>query len=132
MNKFVIGGGIAAAIAIVVLFKLLMSAQEEKGRVEAELSEAVTVNQSQTELVERLEIEKQEAQERFEAERRRADEFVVRIAESERALEAQKREFKVEIANVRKSLTVEQLVCADEHIPLAYFDGGVRRDGGNH
>ncbi len=131
-NKIVIGAGIAAVLAIIVLSKLLLAAQEEKGRISAELDEAVVANESQTELVNRLEQEKQEAQERFEAERKRADEFVVRIAEGERKLEAQKREFNQQIADVRKQLTVEELVCADERIPLAYFDGGLRPDEGSN
>lgn len=131
LSKPLIGVAAALAVGLAIVFWLLLQAKEANGALTADLDEAVRANASQTEKIGRLEKEKREAAERFLREQARANAFMVQITEGERELEQQKRDFRKQIADVRKQLTVEELECADEPIPVAYFDG-LRDNEGSH
>jgi len=128
LTKVLMGLSAGAILALLIVFKLLMSAQEAKGALEAEISEAVTVNAAQTANIELLEQDKIELQERFEAEQARAAAFTEAVAVGQVILEKQKHDHAIELAAVRDSLTVEERVCADQRVPAAYF---VRVNGGS-
>jgi hypothetical protein len=121
MNKFVIGAGIAAGVALLVLFKLLMAAQEEKGRLAGEVDEAAAINQRNQLVIVALQDANARAAAEREAEARRAAAAVRKLAESDKELEDQKREHEIELADIRLRLTPEERVCADERVPDAYF-----------
>lgn len=121
MNKVVIGAGVAAGVALLVLFKLLMAAQEEKGRLAGEVEEAVAVIERNQLAIEAITDARDRERQAREAEAKRADEAVRRLAESDKALEDQKREFEIELADIRLELTPEERVCADQPVPDAYF-----------
>ena len=123
INKLAIGAGLAATLAIVVLFKLLMSSNEAKATALAELDEAVRANQSNVELIDRIEAERDQIQADYEAERRRSAEFTAAVVANQQELERQKNDFRRQLADVRVELTVEELACADSTVPDAYFDG---------
>jgi len=121
LTKVLMGLSAAALLALFIVSKLLMSSQEARGALRAEVSEAVSANVAQTENIELLEQDMIDLQERFEAEQRRAEAFTEAVAIGQVELEKSKREHASELAEVRDSLTVEDRVCADQRVPAAYF-----------
>ena len=132
ITKILLGVSAASLVALAVLFKMLMSAQEAKGALEAEISEAVSVNAAQTQNIELLQQDNKQLMEQYEMERIRAAVFTEAVAVGQVELEKTKRDHATQLAEVRDSLTVEERVCADSRVPDAYFmrgDGSDNEDG---
>lgn len=121
MNKYVIGAGVGAGILLIVLFKLLMASYEQQGKLVGEIEEAKAVIVRHEVTVAALQDARDEERAAREAEAKRADEAVRKLAESETTLEVQKREFEIELADIRLHLTPEERVCTEQPVPDAYF-----------
>ena len=131
LNKLALGAGAAMLIAIVILFNLLMSSNEARGALQAEVDEAVRANAANVELIDQLEADNERIQADFDAERARADQFTAAVTASQQELERAKNDFRRQLRDVRAELTVEERACADSPIPDAYFDQLRERPGGS-
>lgn len=129
LNKILFGVGAAMLVAVFVLSKMLLSAAEANGKLEAAVADAVSTNEAQTEKIRILNDDKERLKADFEAERKRSDEFAKAVAAGQELLEKEKRDFRKELSRVRASLTVEEMECADASIPTAYFVGLCERPG---
>jgi len=123
MMAKVMAGGIAfLLVALLVVFKLLLSSHEARGALRAEVFEAEGINNRQAAVVDRLEANTADLLVQIKQEHARAQAATDALVASQAGLETAKGDFEDRLATARAELTNEELVCAEQSVPDAYID----------
>ena len=120
LTKILMGLTAATAIALLIVFNLLLSAKEANGMLQGAISEAGDINARQAMVVQTLESRRLELLASIDAERARAQVATDALIASQVGLETAKSDFEDRLAAARRELSNEDLVCATQPIPDSY------------
>jgi len=120
LTKILMGLTAATAIALLLVFNLLLSAKEANGKLQGAISEAGNINSRQAMVVQTLEDNRLKLLAGIDAERVRAQVATDALIASQAGLETAKSVFEGRLAAARRELSNEDLVCAVQPIPDSY------------
>ncbi len=122
LTKIMMGVSAAAVIALLVVFKLLLSSNEARGALAAEVRNAGAVNDRQALVVDTLQKHSIQAAADLKAEKARSDAATEALIVSQGGLVTAKTEFEDRLEIARLELDDAELVCAIEPVPASYID----------
>ncbi len=122
LSKIMAGGLVAAALALFVVFNLLLDAKEANGTLVANIDRVASANARQVTAIEFLKRKNLELIAQVKQREKRAFEASEALMATELARERELNQFQDRLATIREKLTDAEIVCADALVPAALID----------
>lgn len=122
LTKILLGVCAATALALGVVFKLLLASYEAQGQLRSEVAEAEAIVERQIMAREAVEANRRQLIESMAIERQRSEAATAALINSQAALTTARQEFQLRLEAATAELSDEEMVCAMQPIPAALID----------
>ena len=121
-SKVMAGGLAVAAIALLLVFNLLLDAKEANGTLLSDIDRVAATNARQVGALEFLKRQNLDLIAQVKQREKRAYEATEALYATEVAREAELDQFQLRLDKIREELSDAEIVCADTFVPAAFID----------
>ena len=123
VTKILMGATTVSIIALGIVFGLLLKANEDKGRLEGEISNVLDINAGQDAVIVAMKVQADNLAKQAIEERKRAAKAVADRDASDKAMKENIKAAEARMSKIMAGLTDDEMVCVGEPVPEQLIDG---------